>query len=177
VSVPDLWRFSGAESVIIEGRAVVIAGDDVDTDVMYPGQFLNIDDPELMKPYLFEGFDPALRNQLGPDAIIVTGANFGIGSSREHVPLAMKAWGVQCVLGHSFARIFRRNCVNLGLPILEAPDAAAAARSGSRIRIDTDTGDVDVDGRRFAASPIDPFVLELQNSGGLVRWARERIRT
>ena len=93
-----------------------------------------------MKSYLFEGYDPALREQLGDGAIIVTGRNFGIGSSREHVPLAMKAWGVRCVLGESFARIFRRNCINLGLPVLECPDAAQAARPGSSVRIDTDTG-------------------------------------
>jgi len=105
--------------MMIEGRAVVISGDNVDTDIMYTGAYLNIDDPEQMKPYLFEGYDPRLRSELGADAIIVTGWNFGIGSSREHVPQAMKAWGVRCVLGPSFARIFRRNCVNLGLPDLE----------------------------------------------------------
>ena len=116
--------------MIIEGRAVVIAGDDVDTDVMYPGQFLNIEDPELMKAHLFEGYDPALRDQLGPDTIIVAGANFGLGSSREHVVQAMKAWGVRCLVGVSFARIFRRNAVNLGLPALECAGAAGAARPG-----------------------------------------------
>jgi len=161
--------------VIVEGRAVVIQGDDVDTDVMYPGAYLNIDDPEKMKPYLFEGFDPSLRDQLGEDAIIVTGRNFGIGSSREHVPQAMKAWGVRCVLGRSFARIFRRNCVNLGLPSVECAEAAEAAKADSRIRIDTDTGEVEVDGQRFQAAPIDPFVLELQDSGGLVPWAQEKL--
>ena len=112
--------------MIIEGRAVVIPGDDVDTDVMYPGQFLNIEDPELMKAHLFEGYDPTLRDQLGPDTIIVTGANFGLGSSREHVVQAMKAWGVRCLVGASFARILRRNAVNLGLPVLEC------ARRGRR---------------------------------------------
>jgi 3-isopropylmalate/(R)-2-methylmalate dehydratase small subunit len=161
--------------VIIEGRAVVIQGDDVDTDVMYPGAYLNIDDPEQMKPYLFEGFDPSLRDQLGGDAIIVTGWNFGIGSSREHVPQAMKAWGVRCVLGRSFARIFRRNCVNLGLPLLECPEAAEAATPGSRISIDTESGEVDVEGARFRAQPVEPFVLELQDSGGLVPWARGKL--
>ena len=159
--------------MIVEGRAVVVPGADVDTDVMYPGQYLNIDDPEQMKPYLFEGFDPTLRDQLGPDAILVTGPNFGIGSSREHVPQAMKAWGVQAVVGPSFARIFRRNCVNLGLLVVEAPDIEA--RPGSRIRIDTDRGAVEVDGRSFAAAPIAPLVQELQSACGLVAHARGRV--
>jgi 3-isopropylmalate/(R)-2-methylmalate dehydratase small subunit len=162
--------------VIIEGRGVVIDGDNVDTDVMYPGAYLNIEDPEQMKRYLFEGYDPALRDQLGEDAIIVTGWNFGIGSSREHVPLAMKAWGVRCVLGKSFARIFRRNCINLGLPVLECPDASAVAQPGSRIHIDTQSGEVEVDGSRFQAHPVPGFVLELQEAGGLVDWARGRMR-
>jgi 3-isopropylmalate/(R)-2-methylmalate dehydratase small subunit len=161
--------------VIIEGRAVVIPGADVDTDVMYPGQFLNIDDPEEMKPYLFEGFDPSLRDQLGDDAILVTGRNFGIGSSREHVPQAMKAWGVQAIVGPSFARIFRRNCVNLGLLVLEAPEAAVAAKPGCRIRIDTDTGEIEVDGTPCAAAPVAPLVQEVQAAGGLVPHAQGRV--
>jgi 3-isopropylmalate/(R)-2-methylmalate dehydratase small subunit len=160
--------------MIVEGRAVVIDGDDVDTDVMYPGQYLNVDDPEEMKRYLFEGYDPTLREQLGDDAILVTGRNFGIGSSREHVPQAMRAWGVQAVVGVSFARIFRRNCVNLGLAVLESPEAAAAARPGSRVRIDTGTGEVHVDGRRFEAAPTQPLVRELQDAGGLVEWTARR---
>ena len=162
--------------MIVEGEAVVIPGDDVDTDVMYPGQYLNIDDPEQMKAYLFEGYDPSLRDRLGPDAIVVTGRNFGLGSSREHVVQALKAWGVQAVVGTSFARIFRRNCVNLGLPIFEAPDAARAAKPGSRIRIDTEAGEIEVDGRGFQAPPVAAFVTELQTAGGLVQWAKERAR-
>lgn len=162
--------------MIIEGRAVVIPGDDVDTDVMYPGEFLNIEDPEQMKPHLFEGYDPGLRDQLaGGDAVIVTGANFGIGSSREHVVQAMRAWGVRCVVGPSFARIFRRNCVNLGLPILECPGVTEAAKPGSRIVIDTDTGEVEVEGQVFHSRPMAPFVLDLVNSGGLVPWAQEQL--
>jgi 3-isopropylmalate/(R)-2-methylmalate dehydratase small subunit len=161
--------------MIVEGRAVVIPGANLDTDVMYPGQYLNIDDPEQMKPYLFEGFDPSLREQLGPDAIIVTGPNFGIGSSREHVPQAMKAWGVQAVVGPSFARIFRRNCINLGLLAVEAPGVEASP--GARVRIDTGAGTVEVDGRSFAAVPTAPLVEELQSAGGLVDHARGRVRT
>ncbi len=153
---------------------MVIDGDNVDTDVMYPGEFLNIEDPDAMKAHLFEGYDPGLRDLLGEDAILVTGSNFGIGSSREHVPLAIKAWGVRCVLGKSFARIFRRNCVNLGLPVLACPEAVEVTRSGSSINIDTDSGEVDVDGRNFQAEPVPRFVLELQDAGGLVEWARLR---
>jgi 3-isopropylmalate/(R)-2-methylmalate dehydratase small subunit len=160
--------------VILEGRAVVIPGDDVDTDVMYPGRYLNVDDPEQMKAYLFEGYDPSLRAQLGDDAIVVTGSNFGIGSSREHVVQALVAWGVRAVVGRSFARIFRRNCVNLGLAVIEAPGAAAAARPGSRLRIDTDAGAVEVDGVRYDAAPVAPLVQELQDAGGLVPWVAEQ---
>ena len=160
---------------MIEGKAVVIAGDDVDTDVMYPGAYLNIDDPEQMKPYLFEGHDPGLRQKLeARDAVIVVGENFGIGSSREHVPLAMKAWGVRCVVGRSFARIFYRNCVNIGLPIVACREAAAAASDGSRVGFDPASGEVEVDGLRFHGEPVQPLVRELAEAGGLVPWVRER---
>jgi 3-isopropylmalate/(R)-2-methylmalate dehydratase small subunit len=161
--------------VIVEGRAVLIPGDHVDTDVMYPGRYLNVDDPEEMKRHLFDGYDPSLRDQLGEDAILVTGRNFGIGSSREHVVQALVAWGVRAVVGASFARIFRRNCVNLGLAAIEAPEAATAARPGSRIRIDTATGEVDVDGTRYYAPPMAPLVGELQAAGGLVAWTARRV--
>jgi 3-isopropylmalate/(R)-2-methylmalate dehydratase small subunit len=162
--------------VIVEGTAVVIPGDDVDTDVMYPGAYLNVDDPEEMKQYLFDGFDPSLRDHLGPDAVVVTGWNFGLGSSREHVVQALRAWGVPALVGRSFARIFRRNCVNLGLAIFEAPEAAEAASPGSRIRIDTEAGEILVDGKSFATPPVAALVAELQAVGGLVPWVEERAR-
>jgi 3-isopropylmalate/(R)-2-methylmalate dehydratase small subunit len=162
--------------MIVEGSAVVIPGNDVDTDVMYPGAYLNIDDPDQMKQYLFDGYDPSLRDLLGPDAIVVTGWNFGVGSSREHVVQGLRAWGVPGVVGRSFARIFRRNCVNLGLAIFEAPEAADAAKPGSLIRIDTDAGEIAVDGRVFRTPPPAPLVEELQAAGGLVPWVKERAR-
>ncbi|MGH3004777.1 MAG: 3-isopropylmalate dehydratase small subunit [Gaiellaceae bacterium] len=162
--------------MIVEGRAVLIPEDNVDTDVLYPGALLNLDDPEKMKPYLFEGYDPSLRDELAAgDAVIVVGENFGIGSSREHVPLAMQAWGVRCVLGKSFARIFHRNCVNLGLLAVACPGGAAAASRGSSIRVDTDSGEVAVDGRSFQAEPLHPFVREVMGAGGLVAWARAEL--
>ena len=162
--------------MIVEGVAVVIPGDDVDTDVMYPGAYLNIEDPVQMKEHLFDGYDPSLRDLLGPEAIVVTGRNFGLGSSREHVVQALKAWEVQAIVGESFARIFRRNCVNLGLPIFESPEAARAAGPGSRIRIDTDAGEIDVDGRAFPAPAVPAIVSEVRAAGGLIPWTKERAR-
>jgi 3-isopropylmalate/(R)-2-methylmalate dehydratase small subunit len=161
--------------VILEGKAVVIDEDNVDTDTLYPGAYLNIDDPEEMKPYLFEGLDPSLRDRLGDETILVVGENFGSGSSREHVPQAMKAWGIRCVLGKSFARIFHRNCVNLGLPIIVQADAAAVATQESEIRVDIDEGEIMVDGERFETEPLPPFMQDMLSSGGLVPWGRERL--
>ena len=162
--------------MIIDGTAVVIEGDNIDTDVLYPGSFLNIDDPDAMKPYLFEGLDPGIRDRLEPSCVLVVRDNFGSGSSREHVPLAMKAWGVGCVLGHSFARIFHRNCINLGLPVVTSPRAAAAAVAGERIHIDTDEGAIEVSDERYEIAPLPEFMAEMIESGGLVEWVRGRLK-
>jgi 3-isopropylmalate/(R)-2-methylmalate dehydratase small subunit len=158
----------------VEGVALVVPGDDVDTDVMYPGAYLNVEDPAQMAQYLFEGFDPSLRERVVEGTILVVGSNFGIGSSREHVPLAMQGSGIRGVVGRSFARIFYRNCVNLGLAIVACPEAADAAREGSRIAIDA-TGTVEVDGVEFDAPVAPPLVLELGAAGGLVEWTASRL--
>jgi 3-isopropylmalate/(R)-2-methylmalate dehydratase small subunit len=161
--------------VIATGKAVVVPGTNVDTDILYPGIYLNIDDPELMKPYLFEGLDPSLRDQLVGDTVLVVSENFGMGSSREHVPLAMKASGVRCVVGSSFARIFYRNCINLALPAISCPQAAEAAKAGSEISVDAAAGTVTVDGREFSAAPVPPFMLEMLERGGLIPWAQHKL--
>ena len=160
--------------MIIEGRALVIAQDNVDTDVLYPGQYLNVLDVGEMATHLFEGLDPTLRDQLTDDTILVAGANFGTGSSRENVPIAMRAAGIRCVVAKSFARIFHRNCINLGLPAIACPAAAAAAATGAAVRIEPETGTIEVDGDSYPAPPLPPFMLELLRSGGLVPWIRER---
>jgi 3-isopropylmalate/(R)-2-methylmalate dehydratase small subunit len=158
----------------VEGVALVVPGDNIDTDVMYPGAYLNVEDPEQMAQYLFEGFDPTLRERLAEGTILVVGSNFGIGSSREHVPLAMKGSGVRGVLGRSFARIFYRNCVNLGLAVVACPQAVDAAHDGSRIAIDP-AGAVEVDGLGFGVPPAPPLVIALGAAGGLVDWTASRI--
>jgi 3-isopropylmalate/(R)-2-methylmalate dehydratase small subunit len=163
--------------MIIEGRAVMIAADDVNTDVLYPGPYLNIDDPEQMKHYLFEGLDPSLRDKLGGTTILMVGENFGGGSSREHVPQAMKAWGIGAVVGRSFARIFFRNCINLGLPAIVCPEAVAVAADGSEIRIAAEEGRVEVDDRAFETPALPPFVIDMVRRGGLVPYVRQRLGT
>jgi 3-isopropylmalate/(R)-2-methylmalate dehydratase small subunit len=164
-----------AEGVKVAGRAVVIRQDDVDTDVLYPGEYLNVTDVDKMTQYLFEGLDPSLRDELGGDTALVVGANFGAGSSREHVPQAMSASGIRFLVGKSFARIFYRNCINLGLPAVIAPEAVDAAAPGSSVELDLDGGVVTVDGRSFRISPVPDFLREMFAAGGLVPWMRAQL--
>jgi 3-isopropylmalate/(R)-2-methylmalate dehydratase small subunit len=152
----------------------VIDQDDVDTDVMYPGRFIGILDDKEMAKHLFEGLDPTLRDQLVGDTILIAGSNFGTGSSRENVPAAMRAAGIRCVVAKSFARIFHRNCINLGVPAIRCPEAVDAARRGSRIRIEIESGTIDVDGHVFRATALPPFMVELLGEGGLAPWIRKR---
>jgi len=157
------------------GRAVVIAQDDVDTDVLFPGPFLSVTDVAEMPKYLFEGLDPTLREQLvGPTALVV-GANFGCGSSREHVPQAMAASGIRFLVGKSFARIFSRNCLNLGLPIVICPEAVDAAKPGDQLDLDLEAGTLTVAGVAYRVPKLPPFMRDLLDKGGLVGWVRERI--
>src|SRR3954453_8539272 len=168
-------RSSGDARMKVEGVALVVRGDDVDTDVMYPGAYLNVEDPEQMAQYLFEGFDPTLRERVVDGTILVVGSNFGIGSSREHVPLAMQGSGIRGVGGRSFARIFYRNCINLNLAIAACPAAVEAARDGSRVVIDP-VGEVEVDGIAYPAPAAPPLLLELGAAGGLIDWTASRLR-
>lgn len=156
------------------GRAVVIRQDDVDTDVLFPGPFLSVTDVAEMPRYLFEGLDPSLRDQLvGPTALVV-GANFGSGSSREHVPQAMRASGVRFLVGRSFARIFSRNCLNLGLPVVICPEVVDAAKPGDQLDLDLETGTLTAAGVAHEVPALPPFMRELLRQGGLVEWVRSR---
>jgi 3-isopropylmalate/(R)-2-methylmalate dehydratase small subunit len=156
----------------IAGRAVVIHQANVDTDVLYPGAYLNITEVEAMRPHLFEGLDSSLLDQCVGDTVLVVGENFGVGSSREHVPQAMKASGIRLLVGKGFARIFYRNCLNLGLPVVMCPEAVNAARPGCDIEYDPASGDMRVDSRPFATPPIPAFMREMLDAGGLVEWSR-----
>ena len=154
----------------VHARAVVIPGDDIDTDALYPGTYLDVTDVEQMTDHLFQGLDPALRDRLGGDTALVVGSNFGCGSSREHVPQAMRASGIRFLIGTGFARIFYRNCINLGLPAVVSEAAVAAAGDGSTVELDLEDGSVLVDEERFALNPVPPFMREIFAAGGLIPW-------
>ncbi|MBX5441784.1 MAG: 3-isopropylmalate dehydratase small subunit [Solirubrobacteraceae bacterium] len=158
----------------IEGR-VVRLGDDVDTDVLLPGAYLNVTDPAELGRHLLEGYDPEVAARVQAGDVVVAGRNMGCGSSREHAVLALRARGVQAVVAESFARIFLRNCLNLGLPAVEHPAAARALADGERVRIDLGAGTVEGERGRWELPPQPPFLTELLRDGGLVPWVRRRL--
>jgi len=160
--------------VKVSGKAVRIAGDNIDTDALYPGIYLNVQDTAQIPKHLFAGLDPELNKRVGRGTVLVVDDNFGTGSSREQVPIAMKASGVTAVIGKSFARIFHRNCINLGLLAIAAPDAADAAKDDSNVEIDIENGRILVDGTTFAIPTLPPFVRDIVELGGLVPWLRLR---
>lgn len=154
-------------------------GDNVDTDVIIPARYLNTSDPDELAAHCMEDIDADFVKKVRPGDMIVAADNFGCGSSREHAPLAIKTAGVSCVIARTFARIFYRNAINIGLPILECPEAADAINAGSEIVVDTASGTItDVaTGRTFQAQPFPDFMQNLIASGGLIAYARQRARS
>jgi 3-isopropylmalate/(R)-2-methylmalate dehydratase small subunit len=153
-------------------------GDDVDTDAIIPARYLNISDPQELARHCMEAADPAFVQGVRTGDLIVAGKNFGCGSSREHAPLAIKAAGISCVIAAGFARIFYRNAFNIGLPILESPQAAEGSRQGDEVEVDLATGEIRnlTQGTTFAAQAIPPFMQELIKDGGLIRHIAKRIQ-
>ncbi len=146
-------------------------GDNVDTDVIIPGKYLRTADFKTFGEHAMEGLDPYFRP--APGDIVVAGKNFGCGSSREQAPLALKYAGIGCVVARSFARIFFRNAINVGLPIVEA-DVIDAVQKGDFIEVDLDTGKVAVNGREFSSTRLPDFLQEILSAGGLVAYRRSK---
>jgi 3-isopropylmalate/(R)-2-methylmalate dehydratase small subunit len=158
------------------GRAHVY-GDNVDTDVIIPARYLTTIDPDELAPHALEDLDPSFAARVRPGDVIVAGRNFGCGSSREHAPVALKGTGIAAVVAASFARIFFRNAINTGLPIVVCPEAAAAISDGDEVTVDVSSGTVvdETSGRSFKGEPLPGFVMEIVRAGGLIPYVRARV--
>ncbi len=152
-------------------------GANVDTDAIIPARYLNLTDPQELAKHCMEDIDPEFVTRVQPGDMIVATTNFGCGSSREHAPLCIKAVGVSCVIAKSFARIFYRNAINIGLPILESDEAVDGTNAGDELEVDLESGAIRnlTKGTTFQAKPYPPFMLELMRAGGLVQYTKERL--
>ena len=152
-------------------------GANVDTDVIIPARYLNVSDPDELARHCMEDIDQEFISRMQPGDIIVADSNFGCGSSREHAPLAIKAAGVGCIIARSFARIFYRNALNIGMPILECDEAADKTDSGDILEVELSTGEIVnvTKGLTFKAEPFPDFMLQLIEAGGLIEYTKRRI--
>jgi 3-isopropylmalate/(R)-2-methylmalate dehydratase small subunit len=152
-------------------------GDHVDTDAIIPARYLITSDPAGLARPCMEGADVDFANRVALGDLIVAGENFGCGSSREHAPIAIQASGVACVIAAGFARIFYRNAINIGLPIVVCPTAVSAAADGSVWTIDLEAGRIrdEALGEEWAFAPFPPFMQRIVEAGGLAAYTRERI--
>ena len=162
--------------LLLRGRAWKF-GDHVDTDAIIPARHCNTADPKELAKHCMEDADPTFAGRVQHGDVIVAGVNFGCGSSREVAPIAIQAAGVSAVIAVSFARIFFRNAINLGLPIFECPDAAAAIAAGDQLELDPRTGGIRdlMTGRTFRAEPFPDFLLEIISRGGLHGYVQARL--
>ena len=151
-------------------------GDNVDTDVIIPARYLNIADKKELATHCMEDIDKHFVDVVKAGDVMVGGFNFGCGSSREHAPMVIKESGISCVIAKTFARIFYRNAINIGLAILECPEAVDAISNGDVVSVDADAGTItdETTGETFTAQPFPPFLMEIINAGGLVpRWQKK----
>jgi len=152
-------------------------GENVDTDAIIPARYLNVSEPDQLAAHCMEDIDLDFVKKAEPGDIIVATTNFGCGSSREHAPIAIKASGVSCVIAKTFARIFFRNAINIGLPLLECPEAVDNTDAGDLLEVDLEKGEIKnlTRGRTFIAAPYPEFMSELIAAGGLIEYTRKRL--
>lgn len=151
-------------------------GDNVDTDVIIPARYLNSSDPEELATHCMEDIDQDFVKKVQKGDIIVANKNFGCGSSREHAPIAIKASGVSCVIAETFARIFYRNAINIGLPIVECPEAAKAISAGDAVEVDFDSGIITnkTTGKTYKGQPFPEFMQKIIKAEGLVNYINNK---
>lgn len=161
----------------IKGRAWKF-GDDIDTDAIIPARYLSTSDPAELAKHVMEDADPEFPSKVKTGDIIVAGKNFGCGSSREHAPIAIKAAGVSCVIANSFARIFYRNSINIGLPIFEFGESTGKIFEGDIVEIDPEAGTITNLTRNevYQAAPFPVFMQDIINAGGLMSYVAERMK-
>lgn len=162
----------------VNGKAIKF-GNNIDTDVILPGKYLVLTDPRELAKHAMEGLDPAFPEKAKAGVIVVGGRNFGCGSSREQAPLALKYAGVRCVLAESFARIFFRNAINIGLPIGECKGIASTVEDGDELSVDLEAGTVEnlTKKRSLQVTKLPPFILEILADGGLIENLKRRLKT
>jgi 3-isopropylmalate/(R)-2-methylmalate dehydratase small subunit len=153
-------------------------GADVNTDVIIPARYLNISEPKELAKHCMEDIDSGFVARVEPGDIIVASANFGCGSSREHAPLTIKACGISCVIAQSFARIFFRNAINIGLPLLECPEAVSGTEAGDTLEVDLSRGEITniSKNKTFTAKPYPEFMMEIITAGGLVEYTKSKLK-
>ncbi|SNR84498.1 3-isopropylmalate dehydratase small subunit [Desulfurobacterium atlanticum] len=164
-------------SEVYRGKAFKF-GDDINTDEIIPARYLNTSDPAELAKHCMEDADPEFPSKVQKGDIIVAGKNFGCGSSREHAPIAIKAAGVSAVIAKSFARIFYRNCINIGLPIFESPEAVEGIEEGDIVEVNPVTGIIRniTKNTEFQATPIPPEIREIMDAGGLMEYAKKKLK-
>ena len=162
----------------IHGKAIKF-GDNVDTDVILPGPYLVLIDPKELAKHAMEGLDPTFTTKIRDKPIIVAGKNFGCGSSREQAPIALKYAGATCVLAESFARIFYRNAITIGLPVLECPEVSSKVEEGDELTVDLTSGEVENKSQNLIlqATQLPEFIMRILDDGGLIRHLKRRIES
>jgi 3-isopropylmalate/(R)-2-methylmalate dehydratase small subunit len=160
--------------MIASGKAIKY-GDNVDTDVIIPARYLNTSDPAELAVHCMEDLDKDFAKKVQKEDIMVAGKNFGCGSSREHAPIALKASGISCVIAETFARIFYRNAVNIGLPIIECPEGAKDILAGDSISVNFDTGEIKniTKNKTYTGTPFPDFMQKIIKSDGLINYIKE----
>jgi 3-isopropylmalate/(R)-2-methylmalate dehydratase small subunit len=160
----------------VTGTAIKF-GDNIDTDVILPGKYLVLIDPKDLAKHALESLDPAFPEKAKKGVVVVGGKNFGCGSSREQAPLALKYAGVKCVLAESFARIFFRNAINIGLPVIECKGISAVVENGDELSVDIEGGEIRnlSKGQTLRVTKLPPFISEILSDGGLIENLRRRL--
>ena len=159
---------------------VLKLGNNINTDEIIPAAYLNVSEPSFLAQHCLEGLDKNFPSRIVPGSIIVAGRNFGCGSSREHAPLAIKGAGISCIIASSFARIFYRNCINIGLPILECPEAVQEINDGDILEVDISAGTISKrngtnESAAWVVAPFPEFMQKIIAAGGLMKYTRLKV--